>query len=150
MAWKFHRNGTPMLLSPAEMPATNIHLSSGDDPTLRPIEQKSVFDSHHTLDVWPTPSGDNKKQFTQCLARSNMIAEGVRLNHMAQNEALMGYRHIWLPSVGYPLACWGLSEAQLHRVEMNAVNAFLPKMGFRRKTAQAIIQVWEGLDGRKG
>ena len=51
----------------------------------------------------------------------------------------MGYRHIWLPSVGYPLACWGLSYQQCYEVEKNAVSAFLPKMGFAATTSRAVI-----------
>jgi hypothetical protein len=51
----------------------------------------------------------------------------------------MGYHHIWLPSAGYPLACWGLSYDQCYQVEKNAVSAFLPKMGFASTTCRAII-----------
>jgi hypothetical protein len=139
MAWDFRKNGEPILLDLPHMPDIEIELTSGQDPIAHPIEHKSCFAAHRTLGVWPTPSGDNEEQFAQCLARSNRIAEGVRLNSMARNEALMGYRHIWLPSVGYPLACWGLSFDQCYQVEKNAVNAFLPKMGFASTTSRAIL-----------
>ena len=121
------------------MPDIAIELTSGTDPNPRPIEHKSCYAAHRTLGVWPTPSGNNEEQSTQCLARSNRIAEGVRLNNMAWNEALMGYCHIWLPSVGYPLVCWGLSHQQCYEVEKNAVSAFLPIMGFAATTSRAII-----------
>jgi hypothetical protein len=48
---------------------------------------------------------------------------------MGRNEDLVGYRHIWLPSLGYPLTAWGLHDKQ-NQVEKNAVDAFLPKIGF--------------------
>jgi hypothetical protein len=51
----------------------------------------------------------------------------------------MRYYHTWLPSVGYPLACWKLDNDQLHKVEKHTANAFLPKMGFSCKTSHAII-----------
>jgi hypothetical protein len=86
MSWKFHKNGTPILLSPPEMPPLSVHLTSGEDPTSHAIEQKSVYAAHCTLGVWPTPSGGNHTQFLKCLARSNAIAEGVRLNPLARNQ----------------------------------------------------------------
>jgi hypothetical protein len=109
------------------------------DPTLCTIKHKSAFKAHRTLGVWPTPSGDNLIQFQNCLDCSNCVAKGVWLNSMGRNEALMGYRHIWLPSVGYPLAAWGLHDKQLHQVEKHAVNAFLPKMGFSCKLSRNVI-----------
>jgi hypothetical protein len=139
MSWKFHKNGTPILLSPSEMTPIDIRLTSGDKPNPHRIEHKSVYEAHRTLGVWPSPSGGTVTQFQQSRIRSDMIAEGVRLNPLARNEALMGYRHIWLPSVGYPLTAWGLTDRQLHQVEKNAVNAFLPKMGFSCKTSRAVI-----------
>ena len=58
---------------------------------------------------------------------------------MARNEALMGYRHIWLPSVGYALACWPVTPLQLRHIKKQAVNAFLPKMGFCSKSCRVVI-----------
>ena len=139
MAWHFQKNDTPSLLSPAEMPDITIQLTSGTDRTLHTIEQKSVYESHVTLGVCPNPAAGTVGQFNRSLAKSNAIAEGVRLNLLERNEALMGYSHIWLPSVGYPLACWGLDDVQLHKIEKNAVNGFLPKMGFCSKTSRGII-----------
>ena len=139
MAWHFQQNGTPYLLSPAEMPDITIQLTSGADPTLHTIEHKSVYESHVTLGVCCNPAAGTVGQFHKTLNKSNSISEGVRLNPLDRNEALMGYSHIWLPSVGYPLACWGLDDTQLHTIEKNAVNAFLPKMGFCSKTSRGII-----------
>jgi hypothetical protein len=58
---------------------------------------------------------------------------------MAQLEALMSYRHLWLPRLGYPLACWPLDKSQLRQVAMNATNTFRPKMGFCRMTCSKVI-----------
>jgi hypothetical protein len=141
MAWPFRKNGTLVLMDLPQMPNIAIDLTLGTEPTASPIEHKSpsCFAAHQTLGVWPTPSGDTAKQSATCLERSNRIAKGVRLNNMAQNEALMGYCHIWLPSVRYPLACWGLSFDQCYQVEKHAVNTFLPKMYFATTTSGAII-----------
>jgi hypothetical protein len=139
MSWKFKNDGTPMLLTPDEMPDIEIQLTSGPSATLHTITHKSTYDAHKTLGVKPNPSGDTNDCFTTQLPRANRISEGVRLNKMERNEALMGYRHIWLPSVGYPLACWPLCEDDLYQIEKNSINAFLPKMGFCRTTARAII-----------
>jgi hypothetical protein len=139
MAWKFKKDGTPMLLTPNEMPDIAIHLTTGTSATLHPIAHKSTYAAHKTLGVKPNPSADTDDCFQTQLAKGNCISEGVRLSHMERNEALMGYRHIWLPSVGYPLACWPLCEADLYQIEKNSVNAFLPKMGFSRTTCRAII-----------
>jgi hypothetical protein len=129
MSWDFHKNGTPILLSPIKMETIDIRLTSGTDPSPHKIEHKSVYEAHRTLGVWPPPSGGRVTQFGKSKEHSDTICEGVRLNPLAKNEALMGYRHIWLPSVGYPLTAWGLDDNQLYQVEKNAVNAFLPKMG---------------------
>jgi hypothetical protein len=140
MSWDFHKNGTPILLSPIKMEETDICLTSGEDPVPHKIEHKSVYESHCTLGVWPPPSGGRTTQFRKSKGRSNTICVGIRLNPLAHNKALIGYLHIWLPSVGYPLtAGGGLDDNQLYQVEKNAVNAFLPKMGFSCKTSCAVI-----------
>ncbi len=139
MAWKFKKDGTPMLLTPDEMPNISIHLTTGTSNTLHPIAHKSTYDAHKTLGLKPNPSVDTAACFTTQLAKGNCISEGVRLSPMERNEALMGYRHIWLPSIGYPLACWSLCENDLYQIEKNSVNAFLTKMRYCPTTARAII-----------
>jgi hypothetical protein len=135
----FKKNGTPSLLSPTEIPGITMALTSGSDPTPHTINHKSIYESHVTLGVCPNPAGGMQAQYHKSLNRSNAVAKGVCLSPLERNEALMGCSHIWLPNGGYPLACWGLDDAQLHQVEKNAVNAFLPKMGFCRKTSRVII-----------
>jgi hypothetical protein len=139
IAWDFHKSGAPALLTPAEMPDTEIFITNGADAAHTLIQQTDSSIAHRTLGVWPAPSGCNEEQSRRCMDRSNQIAEGVRHSHMARNEALMGYRHIWLPSVGYALAAWPLTERQLHRISINSNNAFISKMGFCCKTSRKVI-----------
>jgi hypothetical protein len=147
VAWDFHKNGTPILLSPAAMPNTDIFLTDGNNPEPQPIIHTDSDTAHRTLGVWPAPSGCNLEQFRQCRSKSNQIAEGVRHSHMGRNEAVMGYRHIYLPSVGYALACWPLTEHQLKKLTSPAVNAFLPKMGFCRNTSRKLLFGCRSLGG---
>jgi hypothetical protein len=42
VSWQFHKNETPILLSPSEMEPINICLTSGDNHNPHPIEHKSV------------------------------------------------------------------------------------------------------------
>jgi hypothetical protein len=69
ISWDFHKNGTSILLSPIEMDAINIRLTSGEDPVPHKIEHKSVFESHHTLGMWPPPSGGRTTQFEKSKGR---------------------------------------------------------------------------------
>jgi hypothetical protein len=147
IAWDFHKNGTPILLNPEAMPAVDIHLTSGDDPTPRRIIHTDTSNAHRTLGAHPNPSGCNLATFTTKREKSNQISEGVTHGHMGHNEALMGYRHIYLPSVGYALAAWPLTVSQLHKLTSPAVNAFLPKMGFCRNTSRKIIFGSKSLGG---
>jgi hypothetical protein len=100
IAWDFHKNGVPILLSPQAMPDTQISITSGPDPSPILIEQKDSNSAHVMLGVRPNPSGDTKDQGDSCLSCNNQIAEGVHHSFMACHEALMGHRHIWLPSIG--------------------------------------------------
>jgi hypothetical protein len=59
----------------------------------------------------------------------------------------MSYSHIYLPSVGYALACWPLTAAQLHKGTSPAVNAFLSKMGFCQKMSRNILFGSKSLGG---
>ena len=137
--YDFHKNGSPFLLAPHQMPNTEITITSGDDPTPRLISHKDCHDAHRTLGAHVKPTGEAETQGTVSEARSNQITEGIRLNPMARNEALMGYRHIWLPSVGYALTCVPVGPQQLRKIEKQAINAFLPKMGFCSKSCRAVI-----------
>jgi hypothetical protein len=51
IAWDFHKNGAPVLLSPQEMPDTHISVTSGANPTPIPVEQKDSNSAHTTLGV---------------------------------------------------------------------------------------------------
>jgi hypothetical protein len=59
----------------------------------------------------------------------------------------MGYLHIYLPSVGYALACWPLDAIQLKKLTSSAINAFLPKIGFCRKMSRKNISGSKRLQG---
>ena len=59
----------------------------------------------------------------------------------------MGYKNIYLPSVGFALAVWPLTVIQLHKLTSPAINAFLPKMGFCRNTSRQIIFGAKSLGG---
>jgi hypothetical protein len=139
IAYDFNKNGVPVLLTPEAMPDTQISLTNGSDPTPILINQKDANTAHVTLGVRPDPSGGTGDQSDFCFDRSGQIGEGVNHSFMTRNEALMGYRHIWLPSVGYALAAWPLNANQLHRVAVNSNNAFISKMGFCQKTCRKII-----------
>ena len=54
-------------------------------------------------------------------------------------QAWMAYRHIWLPSVGYPLACSSLSNVQLSAIQKMAIRDFLPHLGFPRSFPRAVL-----------
>ena len=139
LSWKFRHDGHPLLLLPPQLHGCNIQLTSGISSDLHTIQHKPCNVAHRTLGVWMAPTGTSETQATQCLQRSQQITKGLRNNRLTRTQAWMAYRHIWLPSVGYPLACSSLTTAQLSKIQNSAIRDFLPHLGFARSFPRAVL-----------
>ncbi len=139
ICWKFTKEGRPTMLAHDELHACSIRLTSGLSSTPLAIEHKPATEAHRTLGVWLSPTADSDTQTQHCLARSQQITAGLRSNKLTRTQAWMAYRHIWIPSVGYPLACSNLSPAQLDKIQKSALRDFLPHLGFARNFPRAVL-----------
>ena len=129
--WSFRlHDGQPYLLPPSALTGCEIQLTSGRSLTPQPIEHKSTTEAHRTLGVWLSPDGNTSPQATSCSTRSNEITQGLRQHKLTRTQAFMAYKHIWLPSVSYPLACSCLTSSQLSHIQTTAIRDFLPHLGF--------------------
>ena len=138
LVWRFKKDGSPYFLLPPDLHCT-VQLTSGTNRTPHIIEHKAASEAHRTLGVWISPTGDTSPQFLHCNSRNSQICRGINNQHLTKTQAYMAYRHIWLPSVGYPLACSHLSITQLSTIDRSAMQAFLPKLGFARTFPRSVI-----------
>ena len=139
ICWKFDKAGRPSLIAHEDLRGCSINLTSGLSPDSLAIEHKPATEAHRTLGVWLSPTAESVTQTQHCLSRSQQITAGLRSNQLTRTQAWMAYRHIWLPSVGYPLACSNLSPTQLDKIQSSAIRDFLPHLGFARTFPRAVL-----------
>jgi hypothetical protein len=71
LIYKFVPDGTPTMESMTNMPDRLVCLTSGESMERTPIEH--YYDhkmEHHTLGIWPTPTGNQDTQYSESLAKS--------------------------------------------------------------------------------
>jgi hypothetical protein len=73
------------------MEADHVCLTSGTSTTRNPIDHRDKAEAHRTLGIWPTPEGNQIKQYQESLAKSRRFAKGCIKAPMTRFEASTAY-----------------------------------------------------------
>jgi hypothetical protein len=68
--YKFNPDGTPRMEKATTMESDHVCLTSGISPTRNPIDHRDKSTAHRTLGSWPTPEGNQDKQYQESLEKS--------------------------------------------------------------------------------
>jgi hypothetical protein len=135
--WRW-KNGVPTMTPKTEMKVLPLTLTSGLSPEKTQISHKDVSESHLTLGVHLTPTGDMQAQYQQLLTKSNACAVNVLTSNLTRAEAYLAYRTTWIPSVIYSLSVTTLTCHQLEHIQMRATGHFLSKMVLNSHIPRAV------------
>jgi hypothetical protein len=119
--------------SATNMEQDHVNLTSGLSPIHNPIDHRDSSQAHRTLGIWPTPEGNQDKQYCESLAKSKRFAQGCIKAPMTRYQAATAYWTMWLPSLTFGFSSTTMKYRQLDAIQRPMINAILPKMGYSSK-----------------
>jgi hypothetical protein len=138
--YKFDPDGTPQMETATNMESDHVCLTSGTSATRNPIDHRdNKSEVHRTLGIWPTPEGNQTKQYQESLAKSRRFAKGCIKAPMTRYEASTAYWSMWFTSLTFGFSSTTLTYTQLDSIQRPMMNAILPKMGYSSKTTKDVV-----------
>jgi hypothetical protein len=141
LQWEFDDEGVPSHMSKQDLEDSgvkiHIHENGKDQPT--EIKHLDCDEAHRTLGVYNTITGNQKEQKKQTSQKSETITRAVGAAAFTRKQTKTAWNAIYIPGVTYPSVATYLEEKELVKIENKAIMVFLPKMGYNRTTARAIV-----------
>ena len=106
---------------------------------LTEIKHLECDEAHRTLGVYKTITGNQMEQKKQTSQKSENITRAVGAASFTRKQAEAAWNAIYIPAVTYPSVATYLQEKELVTIENKAIMGFLPKLGYNRSTARAIV-----------
>ena len=134
--WRWTTDGTPEL-TPANEMGDLITLNDEQRPIA--IPHFDAQQSHLTLGVWKSLSGNLDKQFEHLRSKSSKWTNAMAIANLTRDEAYMSFTRIYIPSLRYGLGTCYFPPSALLRIQRPAVQTILPKMGYNRHLPRAVV-----------
>ena len=149
LQWKFDDEGTPHPMTKDELEAkgVSIKIQENEQGTPTTIKHLDCNTAHRTLGLYKSPTGNQSDQIEKITEKSNTIAASIAASSVTRSQATIAWNSIYVPAVAYPLVATYMSKETLIKIENKALTKFLPKMGYNRNTARAVIYGPERMGG---
>ena len=135
--YQFKPSGKPTFKLPTDQHRIEIDANDGNGSQ----EMKSLDpnQARKMLGCFKEPSGNNKASLESIKANAMTKATKVFNSHLDSKCVFRYYYSMFLPSVLYSFPANSISSTHLHLLTSKTTRLFLPKLGFNRNTAKAII-----------
>ena len=134
--WRWSADGTPEF-TPATEIGDLITLDEHSGPIAIPHFDANT--PHLTLGVWKSMAGNLDKQFDHLYTKSIKWTTSMLAAHLTRDEAFLSFTRIYIPSLRYGLGTCYFRATELNKIQRPAINAILPKMGYNRHLARAVV-----------
>ena len=133
----FDNIGRPKMTEPNN--SHRMEVDGNDGNGLMELKPLSPHTARKMLGCYKEPTGSNHKAFE--MISKNAIRKAERMyNSNLDFKCVWRYYHsMFLTSVCYSFAANSISHDKLHKLDRKITRMFLPKLGFNRNTAQAIV-----------
>jgi hypothetical protein len=115
-----------------EEAGVTIQLTEGNNTNPQEINQLDCSTAHRTLGLQKTPRGNQDKQLEKIREKSNTIAQAIGTLSVTRTEAQLAWTSIYIPATHF-------QEKDLTTIKNKALTSFLPKMGYNKNTARAVV-----------
>ena len=141
LQWKFDEEGVPSHTSKQELEENGVKIAIQEIGKDQPTEIKHLDcdEAHRTLGIYKTITGNQQEQKKQTSQKSETISRAVGASHFTRKQAKTAWNAIYIPGVTYPSVATYLKQKELEKIENRAITVFLPKMGYNRTTARAVV-----------
>ena len=125
----------------------SISIQEENNADTTTIKHLDCSTAHRTLGLYKSPTGNQAEQLSQLQEKSKKISASIAVSTITRSQARIAWNAIYIPAIAYPLVATYLTEDALTRIENKALVTFLPKMGYNRNTARAVIYGPEKMGG---
>ena len=141
LQWEFDSEGNPTHTSKEDLSSNGVQITIKEPDTnqLTEIKHLDCNTAHRTLGLYKTLTGDQKEQIKQTKTKSETISRAIGAAHFTRKQAKTAWNAIYITGVTYPFVATYLEENELVKIENSAIVNFLPKMGYNRNTARAVV-----------
>ena len=141
LQWKFDEEGVPSHISKQELEEAGVKIAIQEQGKDQPTEITHIDcdTAHRTLGVYKTITGSQKEQKRQTSEKSETISRAVGAANFTRKQTKTAWNTMYIPAITYPSAATYLEESELVKIENKAMMVFLPKMGYNRTTARAVV-----------
>ena len=147
--WKFDAEGNPSPMTKEELDDQGVSISihEADYTTATTIKHLDCNTARRTLGLYKSPTANQDAQITNIQEKSKRISDNIAASAITRSQATIAWNSIYIPAITYPLVATYINEPVLTKIENKALSNFLPKMGYNRNTARAVIYGPETLGG---
>ena len=131
LIWKFSDDGTPSLMTKAQLPY-KLMITQGNDNEPIEIDHKDCATAHRTLGVMKAPNLSQAGEATRLAQKYKDHAKAILSNSVSPTDSAIVYRAYHLTSIGFSLSTTYLQAKALQKFQGPAVSAFLATSGFNR------------------
>jgi hypothetical protein len=131
MKWNFDSEGVPTLGEIDDQHRTTTITDSGTNTDIQ-INAVSCHQSHRTLGIMESPSGNNLDEYQRLLDKAQSMARRIAMASLTKHDASILYYTMYLPALTYPLTVGTQSLTQTEKIQSPVTHAILPKLGYNR------------------
>ncbi len=134
LSWTW-KKGIPTLAKIQDIPS-DLHLTTGCHRLLDKVPRINPRDAFHTLVVYISPSGSQKKQISVLRGYSETYSTTIHSSTLTPGEAYWSYSLYLHPKL---TGCTSLTQQQCKYIQASALAALLPKMHLNHHTPHAVL-----------
>lgn len=124
--------------TPQNDPQINITVTESSTQQDLNIRISKLSDPYKLMGVNHTGDQNPQQEMASLMQRSNHYASKFSQSPIYGTYAELSYNCSYLPSIGYSLAVTSMTEHECYRIQQQAVNSFLPQMGYNRHFPRAL------------
>lgn len=124
--------------TPQNAPQIDIRVQESSTQQELIIQTSKLSDPYKLMGVSHTGNQTQQAEVDALLKRSNHYAKQFNLSPIHGAYAELSYNCSYIPSIGYPLAVTYMTESECLNIQKQAINVFLPHMGYNRHFPRAL------------
>ena len=134
--FKFSNTGRPHMVQGCFSPDLFVTTSQGNKVR---IKQLCTNKSHKLLGCHKAPTGNSDSQYYSIKTKCDDYAKVIQSSCLTRLEAKVFYRHIYIPSVSYPLSTSHFTESDLNAIQSSANKAIFRHCGYWKGTPLPLL-----------
>jgi hypothetical protein len=136
MYWKWHQ-GRPLCRA-IQADDPTVSLTSGSNPSRKPIENRPLDQASKMLGVWLSPTGNFAKHLKVMKKKADTFSIRIKSSRLTPTDIRTFHKTMYFPSMRYSLAALAVNEEELYQLQTKIAPTLLQRMGASSTTPTVI------------